>query len=119
MDCEIYTAPSLLALFRRGIGETIRCKQRVPCDMEGKTVSTRVGSDVAEMLQTVVDAEDTTKADYLRDALMEQLTDDRDSMEPTEELEAEIEELKREVQKSQSAGNGNGEGLPDPLGLFE
>lgn len=80
---------------------------------EVNTLSTKVDPDTAEKLQTVVDAEGTTKAQYIRSVLKDALNEDHSDLSDDDQIRAEINQLSRQVDSEDRRG------LPDPLGLFE
>jgi len=82
------------------------------------TVSTRVDGEIDNQLQTVVDAEGTSKAEYLRSALEKELQEDHNDLSKEDEIKAEINQLGRKVEVADTAENVES-GLPDPLGLFK
>lgn len=80
-----------------------------------ETVSTRVTPETAEKLQTVVDARDASKAEYVRQLLRDRLEDDHDGLSDEDQIRADINELGRKLEDDSDDASG----LSDPLGLFE
>lgn len=80
------------------------------------TISTRVAPETAEKLQTVVDAESVSKADYIRGAVKDALSSDHDDLSEEDQIRAELSEVKREIGGGEQEDSSGG--LPDPLGLF-
>ena len=92
-------------------------------DGNRETVSTRVGPEVTEKLQTVVDAKGVSKAEYLRECLSERLREDHDDLTPEDEIKAEIERLSSEISGDDVEVEMDDEGVtlraPDPAGVLE
>lgn len=80
---------------------------------ERQTISTRVTSETAEKLQTVVDAESVSKAQYVRAVLLDRLEDDHDGLSDEDEIRAKLSKMDREIRESDGDRS-----FFDPLGLL-